>query len=149
MLAFAVVEVLDDAVEIVGKHRAARAPLRPIRREHEVVNDELGPVFEQIGETYGARRILERVILFRSSSRGAPRRRAASWSLSRVSAFSSRKQCPAGSQPIALANHLVFHAGCPPRGCDRWRHLSIRPRRNRRPPRFATIWADSHVEVLP
>ena len=43
-------EVVDGPAEIVGGERAAGAALRLVGSEHEVVDDELGPAGEQLGE---------------------------------------------------------------------------------------------------
>jgi hypothetical protein len=42
----ALIEVHDDAVEVVGPARAVRAAGIPIGRKHEVVNDELASAVE-------------------------------------------------------------------------------------------------------
>ena len=43
-------EVEDGAAEMVGRERAAGAAFGLVRAEHEVVDDELGPSVEELGE---------------------------------------------------------------------------------------------------
>ena len=52
-----------DGVEAVRPERAVLTPLVPLRREHEVVDDELPPALEQITEGLTPVRRLEQVRL--------------------------------------------------------------------------------------
>src|SRR5581483_2056873 len=54
----------DDAVEVVGHERAARAALLPSRAEHEVINDQLAASCEEVGERCLALGAVENVVLF-------------------------------------------------------------------------------------
>ncbi len=51
----------ERAVDMVGKERAARAPLRPARIEHEVVRHQLTAAVEQIGQRSAALRPFEHI----------------------------------------------------------------------------------------
>src|SRR5207245_6744211 len=48
----AVLQVDDYRVEVVGPEGARWASLVPLRREHEVIHDELAPALEQVGEGF-------------------------------------------------------------------------------------------------
>src|SRR5260370_33132152 len=56
-------EVHDAALEIVGPERAALAPLLPVGREHEMVDDQLRAPGEQVAERDLAVRPIEHVRL--------------------------------------------------------------------------------------
>src|SRR5690349_12546105 len=53
----------DDAVEAVGNVRAMRAARVPARIEHEVIDDELTSVFEEIGQRFLTLRTVEEIFL--------------------------------------------------------------------------------------
>src|ERR1700681_4728257 len=62
----------DRTVERIGQERATRAPLFPFRTKHEVINDELAPSPEEIGDRLPAARPIENVVLLNP----LPRQRA-------------------------------------------------------------------------
>src|SRR5947208_10936882 len=43
-------EMDEAAVEVIGRHRATGAPLRPFRAEHEVIDDQLAAAVEEVRE---------------------------------------------------------------------------------------------------
>src|SRR5262249_3201829 len=45
-------EMDRDTIEIVGPERAGRAALVPIWTEHEMINDQLGALLEEVDERY-------------------------------------------------------------------------------------------------
>src|SRR5260370_29100551 len=53
------IHVNDDVVEVVRPEGAVLASLFPLRRKHEVVDDELAPLAEEIGERLLAVRAVE------------------------------------------------------------------------------------------
>src|SRR6266849_4516956 len=59
----AVIEVNPDAVEIIGPEREVRTPFVPLRGEHKVIDDELAPVFEKLGQCLLAARPVEDILL--------------------------------------------------------------------------------------
>src|SRR5262249_8336327 len=56
-------EVHDAALEIVSPERTALAPLLPLRREHEMVDDQLRALGEQVAERDLSVRSVEHVRL--------------------------------------------------------------------------------------
>ena len=52
-------EMQSRTVEMIGEVGAARATFAPIGAEHEVIDDELAPPVEQIGERLFAFRRVE------------------------------------------------------------------------------------------
>src|SRR5256885_5078199 len=69
----AVIEVDAEAVEIVRPERAVLAALVPVGREHEVIDDELAPAVEELGQRLRACRPVEDVLLLHLLPRqGAP-----------------------------------------------------------------------------
>ncbi len=56
-------EMLVGAVDMVGAERAAGAALLPVRREHEVLHDELAAPVEEIRKRAFSRRRVENVFL--------------------------------------------------------------------------------------
>ena len=59
----ALTEMGGDAVEVVGPERAALAADVPFGREHEVVDDELASIAEQLPQGLSPVRSVERVVL--------------------------------------------------------------------------------------
>src|ERR1700730_8311703 len=59
----AVIEMDDDAVEIVGPERTALAALVPTRVEHEMENDQLLASVEQLGQGLPAAAAVENIVL--------------------------------------------------------------------------------------
>jgi hypothetical protein len=57
------VEVDESRVEVVGEARAARASSRIRRTEHQVVDEELRPPVEQLGERLLPLLGVERVLI--------------------------------------------------------------------------------------
>jgi len=59
----AVIEVDAETVEIVRPEGAVLAALVPVRGEHEVIDDELAPAVEKLGQSLPALRPVEDVLL--------------------------------------------------------------------------------------
>ena len=59
----ALLQMRNDAVEVVGPERAALAARLPLRREHEVIHDELRRGAEQVGERQASARAFELIRL--------------------------------------------------------------------------------------
>src|SRR6202011_2402423 len=62
----AVIEVNTDAVEVVGPERAGLAPFLVIGTEHKVIDDELAPFLEELGQRLLAQGTVEDVLLVNS-----------------------------------------------------------------------------------
>src|SRR5579872_451862 len=56
-------EMNSRAIDVVGLERASDASLGPVGAEHEMLNDQLAPPIEQLGQRLFAIRPLERVRL--------------------------------------------------------------------------------------
>ena len=54
---------MNPGDDLVGAGRAARAPVLPLRIEHEVVDDQLPATLEHVEQTHGAVRAVEHVVL--------------------------------------------------------------------------------------
>ena len=56
-------EVHGGAVEVIGEQRAARTTLLPVRSEHEMIDDQLAAIAEQVGQRFFSIRPIEFVTL--------------------------------------------------------------------------------------
>jgi hypothetical protein len=138
----AVRQVDVDPVEIVGPERAARAPLARRGIEHEVVDDQLAAMLEQLGQ-----RLLPRgpsktydLVTF---SHGSSRRCRLSSSRSRVNSFPGHKPRP---HPISL-NGVSKHVKVLERAGQVERTVQGREHRlrlNAEPLREASMWLEHY-----
>src|SRR5216684_3889302 len=59
----ALIQVNDDLVEVVRPERAVWTTLVPLRREHEVIDNELAPPTKELGESHRSLGTLEDILL--------------------------------------------------------------------------------------
>src|SRR5438034_1864677 len=138
------VHVDDVGVEVVGPERAALAAGVVVRSEHEVVDDELAPALEELGEGPLAVRRVEDVLLLDAF----PRQRAplfAQLVAEPGELLLLRQQRRACLDPLVVLNNLVLAqdflldsftrpgrgtAGCAPPSAQRRTRPAVPPRRS-------------------
>ena len=96
--------------DVIDVERAGRAALVPLRIEHEVVDDELAPTFEQVEQLDCAGRSCERVRLFDLDQRQGP---APGCQLVAAPGefFFAREQIAARDQPLRSRNETCVNHG--------------------------------------
>jgi hypothetical protein len=116
-----VVQVHDDAVEVVGPTRAVRAAFVPLRGEHEVIDDQLAAAVEELRQRPLAVPSFEHVRLLDA----LPGQRAAFLTQPVPLAcefFLQAQEGVAGFEPFLVRDDLgSFHTVPPQFGaCDPW-----------------------------
>ena len=102
------VEMHQRAVEVIGEEGAAGASRLPIRPEHEMIDDELAAVAEEIGEAFAPFGRIETVVLVNLDPGQRPALRIQAIARPGVFLF-SRQQRAARLQPLLARYHGIFH----------------------------------------
>jgi hypothetical protein len=101
-----VIKVNPDAVEIIGPERAMRTPLVPIRSEHKVIDYELAPVCEKLGQRLLASGTIEDVLLINLLPREFAPLPVQFVPLPREFLFLRQERCSRG-EPLLVRNYRV------------------------------------------
>ena len=105
-------QLLIQPVEMVAELRAARAAVLPVRRKHEVIDDQPPATVEQLAERLPAGRRVEGIgLVDRRPGQGAALLDDAGAQLGELLFLG--QQGLAGRQPLRAGNDVVLHGRSP------------------------------------